>query len=61
MSSFVFCFYAAGYLFIFSEALRIDGHVILHFQVIIIEHLFAYRDLLSEDIVVDINVFALGI
>lgn len=25
------------------------------------EHLFAYRDLLSEDIVVDINVFSLGI
>lgn len=25
------------------------------------EHLFAYRDLLSEDIVVDINVFDLGV
>ena len=57
----MFCLSDAGYFFLFSEALCIDGHAVIHFQVIIIEHLFAYRDLLYEDIVVDINVFALGI
>ena len=33
MSSFVFCFYAAGYLFLFSEALRIDDCIGMEIQI----------------------------